>query len=45
LATNGGLALALKAVLKMGADQMGATTKEDAGKRSIRDEWCAFMKS
>jgi len=40
-----GLALPLKAVLKMRADQMVPTTKENAGNGSIRDEWCTSMKS
>ena len=40
-----GLALPLKAVPKMGADQMGPTTKEIAGNGSICDEWCTSMKS
>jgi hypothetical protein len=38
IADKPGLAPPLKAVLKMGADQMEATTKENAGKASIGDE-------
>jgi len=45
VADKRGLALLLKAVLKMEADQWGPTTKENAGKRSIRDEWGTSLKS